>query len=57
MDERVARLKTAEDCEQFAKNALERDCPDLAYQAREKVLELRAAACGPKTQVDECKRG
>jgi hypothetical protein len=55
MDERVARLRTAEDCGQFAKNALERNRPDLAEEARKRAVELRAEAYGAKTQVErEC---
>jgi len=55
MDERVVRLKTPEDCEQFAINARERDRPDLAEEARKKAVELRAEAYGAKTQVErEC---
>ncbi|MBI3045018.1 MAG: hypothetical protein HYY78_19555 [Betaproteobacteria bacterium] len=53
MDERVARLKTAEDCEQFAKNALERNRPDLANEARKRAVELRAEACSASTQVEQ----
>jgi hypothetical protein len=55
MDERVARLKTAEDCEQFAKNALERDRPDLAIQAHRRAVKLRADAHGAQTRAErEC---
>lgn len=52
VDERIARLKTLEDCEQFAKNVLERNRPDLAQKARKRALELRAEAYGAKTQVE-----
>ncbi len=41
MDERVARLTTAEECEQFARNVEERK-PELAREARRRGVELRA---------------
>ena len=52
MDERVAKLRTLEDCERFAKNVLERNRPDLAEGARKRALELRADAYGANTQVE-----
>ena len=52
MDERVAKLKSPEDCERFAKNALDRDRQDLADQAKKKAVELRAAAFGGKTDAE-----
>ena len=42
MDERVARLETPEECEQFAINVADR-LPDLALAARWRAVELRAA--------------
>ena len=55
MDERVANLKTPEECERFARNALERNRRDLADEARKRVVELRAQAYGAKTQAErEC---
>ena len=45
MDERVARLKTPEECEQFALN-VEKRLPELASAARRRAVELRAAAHG-----------
>jgi len=55
MDERVEKLQTPEACERFAKNAEERDRPDLAQEARRKVVELRAEAYGAKTEAErEC---
>jgi len=55
MDERVAKLKTPEECARFAKNALERNRRDLADEARKKAIELRAEAYGAKTQAErEC---
>lgn len=55
MDHRVARLKTVEDCKHFADNALQRGEPQLAEQARERAIQIRAASHGAQTQVEyEC---
>lgn len=55
MDEKVAKLKSPEECERFAKNALERNHRDLADEARKRAVELRAQAYGAKTQAErEC---
>lgn len=55
MDEKVSKLKTPEECEWFAKNALERNRRDLADEARRRGVELRAEAYGAKTQAEcEC---
>jgi hypothetical protein len=43
-DERVARLKTPEDCERFAINVETRGKVDLARAARRRAVELRALA-------------
>src|SRR5437773_2510405 len=51
MDERVERLKTPEECEQFALNVRER-LPELAEAAVRKAVELRAAKHGAKTPVE-----
>lgn len=51
MDAKVLRLKTAEDCEAFAKN-VEAKHPVLALDARRRAVELRAAAYGPKTDAE-----
>jgi len=50
-DDRVIRLKSPEDCEQFARNALERNRPDLANEAWKKAIKLRAETYGAKTQL------
>ena len=50
-DALVSRLKTPEDCEQFAKN-VEAKSPDLAKQARRRAVELRAERYGAKTEVE-----
>ncbi len=45
MDERIAELKTPEDCEQFAAKVLAQ-LPALAQAACRRAVELRAAAHG-----------
>ena len=45
MDERIARLETPEECEQFAIN-VENRLPDLSLAARRRAVELRAAQHG-----------
>jgi len=42
MDDRVKSLNTPEKCEIFAKNARERGRPDLALEANQRAIELRA---------------
>ena len=55
MDERVARLKSPEDCEKFAKNAVRLGRPDLADQARRHSIDLRATEYGDASEVEkEC---
>lgn len=44
MYERIARLKTPDDCEQFAINVEARGWPELALAARLRAVKLRAAA-------------
>ena len=51
MDERVARLKTPEECEQFAINVSKR-LPDLAKAAMRRAVELRAALHGASSDVE-----
>jgi hypothetical protein len=43
MDEKVARLMTPEDCEQFARN-VQKDHPELTQEAHRRAVELRADA-------------
>jgi hypothetical protein len=51
VDERVARLKTPAECEQFILNVQAR-LPELAQQARRRAVELRAAAHGADRTVE-----
>ena len=55
MDPRVAKLKTPQECETFARNAREHGAPLLADEARQRVVQLRAESHGAKTSVErEC---
>lgn len=55
MDPRAAKLKTPKECEIFAKNARERGAPELADEARQRAVQLRAEAHGATTDVErEC---
>lgn len=55
MDERIAKLKTPDACERFAKNAIRLGRADLADEARKRAVELRAAEYGASTQAEkEC---
>ncbi len=52
MDERVRRIKTPGDCEKFARNAIERNRPDLANEAKRREIELRAKKYGATSTVE-----
>lgn len=55
MDDRVSRLKSPKDCEVFSRNALKEGRPDLAAEASQRAVELRAAAHGATTDAErEC---
>jgi hypothetical protein len=55
MDERVARLTTTADCQQFAANAIEQGFPELAEQCRRRGVQLRAEKHGAGTPAEhEC---
>lgn len=51
VDPTVERLKSPEDCEQYAKN-VEAKRPDLAKQARRRAVELRALQYGANTDAE-----
>jgi len=51
MDERVKKLQSPDKCEIFARNCLERGRPDLAAQARERAVQLRADAHGAESEA------
>lgn len=52
MDERVKKIDTPEKCEIFAKNCFKRGREDLALQANERVVHLRAEAHGADSQAE-----
>jgi hypothetical protein len=55
MDDRVRKLSTPTQCEVFARNALAQGRPDLATEARQRAVELRAAAYGATSDAErEC---
>lgn len=55
MDDRVAKLKTPEECAVFAKNVIERGRPDLALAARKRAVQLRSESFGATSEVErEC---
>ena len=55
MDERVERLKTAEECETFARNARERGYEGLAQEADARAVQIKSQSHKVETQVErEC---
>jgi hypothetical protein len=55
LDPKVTRLKSPDECETFARNALERGRPDLADEARRRSVELKAELYGAKSEAEkEC---
>ncbi|MCH8544850.1 MAG: hypothetical protein LAT61_14910 [Alcanivorax sp.] len=52
MDDRVKKLDTPEKCAIFAKNCIERGREDLAQEAKERALQLRAEAHGAETEAE-----
>ncbi len=55
MDDRVAKLKSPEDCEKFAKNAERLGHSDLVDDARKRAVELRAEKHGASSDAEkEC---
>jgi hypothetical protein len=52
MDPRVKRLRTAADCEQFAKNCEVRGEIELAKEARRHAIELRAMSHNADTPLE-----
>ena len=53
MDDRIKRLDTPEKCEIFARNALERERPDLALEALRRAVEIRAEKHNARTQSEK----
>lgn len=55
MNERIAKLKTPEECAVFAKNVTERGRTDLALAARKRAIQLRTESFGATSEVErEC---
>lgn len=52
MDERVKNLKSPDQCEVFAKNAIAKGRADLADQARIRAVQLRAVAYGAESEAE-----
>ncbi len=50
MDDRVAKLKSPEECERFASNAERLGHSDLVVDARKRAVELRAKICEEKAK-------
>lgn len=50
--DRVANLRTPEECEQLAKNVEKRGKPEVALLARRRAIELRALSRGANTQTE-----
>ena len=52
MDERVRKIKSADKCEIFAKNAIRLGRTDLAKQAKERAIQIKAESYGAKTKAE-----
>lgn len=52
MDPRIARLKTPQECERFAKNAYDLGKPELVTAAKKRAVELRALAYGAESDAE-----
>ncbi|WP_444926999.1 hypothetical protein ACJJI4_03000 [Microbulbifer sp. TRSA002] len=52
MDDKVKNINTPEKCEIFAKNCIAHGREDLATQARERAIQLRAEAHGANTSAE-----
>jgi len=53
MDKRIEKLKTPEHCVIFARNATEKNRPDLAEQAIKRAVQLRAEALGVHSEAEK----
>lgn len=52
MDNRVKKIKTPQQCEVFAKNAIDNGRPDLAKEAKIRAIQLKAEAYGTKSDAE-----
>lgn len=53
MDDRVRKLDTPEKCEIFAKNCIANGREDLAIEARQRAIQLRAESHGAKSEAEK----
>jgi hypothetical protein len=52
MDRRVERLRTPAECEIFARNAADRNRPDLVLEAHRKAVDLKVATHEPSSPLE-----
>lgn len=52
MDDRVKKLDTPEKCEIFAKNCIANGREDLAIEARQRAVQLRAESHGAQSEAE-----
>ena len=53
MDPRIKRLTTVEACDRFAANATRLERPDLADEARERAIQIRAESHGAESVAEQ----
>ena len=53
MDERIRRLDTIKKCQNFERNAINRARPDLAAEARQRAVQLRAEEYGAESTAEK----
>lgn len=53
MDDRVKKIKTPQQCEVFAKNAINNGRLDLAKEAKIRAIQLKADAYGANTDAEK----
>lgn len=55
MDDRIKKLKTPKECEIFSRNAVAQKRPELAAEAKQRAIEIRAAEYGATSDAErEC---
>jgi hypothetical protein len=52
MDEMIKKIKTSKECEIFAKNAINKNRPDLAKQAKQRAIEIKAENFNAKNNAE-----
>ncbi len=53
MDDRIKKINTPEKCEAFIKNCVTHEREDLAIQARQRAIQLRAESHGVKSEAEK----